>query len=187
VTSVLGALAAACFVAGTALLVRLHLLPTGLNPVRDAVSDYGATRFHPLYRAMVVALGAGGLLLAVGLARGTDAQSLPWLWVYGVSRIAIAGFMIDRDPPPYTREGRIHWLLAATAFTGIALAASNIDWTGAPGALRPIGHAVAATAIGTFVTRVVRPLRAVFGLVERLLYATSLTWLLTAALALATR
>jgi hypothetical protein len=30
------------------LLVRLHIVPTGLSPVRDAVSDYGTTRWHAL-------------------------------------------------------------------------------------------------------------------------------------------
>jgi hypothetical protein len=169
-----------CFAAAAGILLRLHLLlPTGLSPVSAAISDYGATRFHRNYRVMVVALGLGGLLLATGLARETDADGVFWLWIYGVSRIAIAGFMIDRDPPPFTREGRIHWLLAAVAFTSIAFAASTIDWTGAPGVLGPLGSAVAASAVATLLaTRV----PAVFGLVERLLYATSLAWLVIAAL-----
>jgi hypothetical protein len=181
----LGIAAAACFAIATALLVRLHLLPTGLSPVRDAVSDYGTTRYHGHYRAMVIALGVGAILLAGGLASETDAGSLVWLWVYGAGRIAIAAFMTDRDPPPSTTEGRVHWLLAGVAFTAIALAASNVHWAGAPGVLRPLGYAVAASAAGTLVARVVAPLRPVFGLVERLLYLTSIAWLLIAALALA--
>src|SRR3954452_20974872 len=111
----LGIAAAACFVIAAGLLLAAHLARTGLSPVRDAVSDYGTTHVHQLYRAMVVALGVGGILLALGLARDTDAGSLGWLWAYGLSRIAIAGFMTDRDPPPFTTEGRIHWLLAAVA------------------------------------------------------------------------
>lgn len=177
----LGVLAALCVASATALLLRLHLLPTGLDPIRDAVSDYGATRFHTYYRAMAVLLGVGGILLAIGLAQSTDAQDLIWLWLYGASRIAISGFMTDREPP-LTREGRIHWLLAAVAFASIALAASNIDWTGAPEVLRTLGYAVAGSAIGTLLTRVAPPLRGIFGLVERLLYLTSIVWLLTAAL-----
>src|SRR6476646_8981574 len=116
----LGVLATACFLAGARLLVRLHLLRTGVDPVREAVSDYGTTPFHVYYRAMVVALGAGAILLAVGLARDTDAGSLYWLWIYGVTRVTIAAFMTDRDPPPFSVEGRIHLLLAAAAFTAIA-------------------------------------------------------------------
>jgi hypothetical protein len=104
----LGILALACFVVAVALLVRLHGANTRLDPVIDAVSDYGTTRYHRLYRGMVVALGTGAVLLAAGLGHFTDAVSLVWLWAYGGARIAIAGFMTDRDPPPFTREGRIH-------------------------------------------------------------------------------
>ena len=171
----------ACVAAAAALLVRLHLLPTGLSPVRDAVSDYGTTRFHAHYRVMVVLLGAGAALLAVALGRGTDATALFWLWLFATSRVAIAGFMTDRDPPPFTTEGRVHVLLAALAFTSIAVAASNVDWTGAPGALDPIGKAVVVTAIATLGARIIRPLRPFFGLVERLLYCAFLAWLVVAA------
>jgi hypothetical protein len=174
--------ALACFAIAAALLVRMHLLPTGLNPVRDAISDYGATAHHRNYRAMVVALGGGAVLLAIGLQRDTDATALFWLWLYGASRIVIAAFMIDVDGPPFTWEGRIHWLLAAVAFTSIAFAATSIDWTGAPGVLRPLGWAVAASAVGTLLT-IRAP--AIFGLVERLLYLTSVAWLVIAAIGLA--
>lgn len=177
---IFGIVAAGCFAAAITLLLRLHFLPTGLDPVSDAVSDYGTTGFHRLYRAMVVLLGLGAVVLAIGLARDTDAGNLFWLWVYGASRIGIAGFMIDRDPPPLTTEGRVHLVLAAAAFTAIAFAASNIDWSGAPGALREIGYAVAATAVATLLSRLVDPLQRVFGLVERLLYVTSLVWLMLA-------
>jgi hypothetical protein len=180
---VLATLARLCFVAAIATLLALHRLRTGLSPIRDAVSDYGTTRFHAYYRAMVVELGVGALLLAIALARDTDAGSLFWLWIYGLSRIAIAAFMTDRDPPPFTAEGRIHWLLAAAAFTSIAFAATDVTWHGAPGVLRPLGYAVAASAIATLVTRVVVPLRSVFGAAERLLYLTSIAWLLVAAVA----
>jgi hypothetical protein len=175
-----GLLAALCFALAIAILVRLHVADTGLSARRDAISDYGTTPYHGYYRVMVLALGAGAVLLAVGLGRRTDAGDLYWLYIYGASRIAIAGFMIDRDPARPTAAGRIHWLLAAIAFTAIAFAASDIGWSGAPGALRPLGYAVAATAVATLLTRIVGPLRAVFGVAERLLYATSITWLLLA-------
>ena len=40
---------------------------------------------------------------------------------------------------------------------------------------------MAVTAIATLGTRLIRPLRRVFGLVERLLYCAFLAWLLVAA------
>lgn len=175
----------ACVAAATVVLVRLHLLPTGLDPVPDAVSDYGTTRFHAHYRVMVVLLGAGAALLAAGLSARTEAGSLVWLWLYAGSRLAIAGFMTDRDPPPSTTEGRVHLLLAALAFTSIAIAASDVRWSGSPGALSAIAYGVVATALGTLVTRITPRLRPVFGLVERLLYVTTVAWLIVAAVDLA--
>jgi Protein of unknown function (DUF998) len=181
----LGIAATACFAAATILLVSLHAAPTGLRPVRDAVSDYGATPWHRRYRAMAVLLGIGAILLAVGLARETNARDVYWLWAYGVSRIAIAGFMTDRNPPPVTTQGRIHWLLAAVAFTAIAFAAVTIRWAGDPDILHGLGYAVAAAAVATLLTRAIPPFRPVFGLVERLLYVTSIAWLVIAAVSLA--
>jgi hypothetical protein len=158
-----------------------------LDPRPDAVSDYGTTPYHGYYRAMVILLGAGAATLAAGLGGQTNASSLLWLWLYAGSRILIAGFMTDRDPPPFTAEGRVHWLLAAVAFTSIALAASDIEWRGEPDVLGPLGVAVAVTAIGTLITRVIPPARAIFGLVERLLYLTSIAWLLVVAADLISR
>src|SRR4051794_8228192 len=181
---VLPVLSLLALVAGTALLLRLHAVRTGLLPVRDAVSDYGTTRYHALYRAMVISLGLAAAFLALALSRETDASPLVWLWIFAAARVAIAGFMTDRDPPPFTTEGRIHWLLAAAAFTSIALAASDISWSGDPAVLRSLGFAVAASAVATLVSRVVPPLRPVFGLVERLLYVTSIAWLAVSAISL---
>jgi hypothetical protein len=169
----------ACLIAGVLLLARLHVARTGLSPIRDAVSDYGTTPWHARYRAMVVAIGAAAALLALALGDDTDAGSLIWLWLFAAGRIAIAGFMTDRDPPPFTTTGRIHYALAAVAFTSIALAATNVDWTGRPAVLGPLGIAVAASAVATLLSRLLLP--AVFGLVERILYATTIAWLAIAA------
>src|SRR3954447_10469197 len=162
---VLPVLSLLALVAGTALLLRLHAVRTGLLAVRDAVSDYGTTRYHALYRAMVISLGLAAACLALALDRETNAGPLVWLWIFAAARVAIAGFMTDRDPPPFTAEGRIHWLLAAVAFTATAPAAADIGGSGDPAVLRSPGLAVAASAIGPLVTRVVPPLHPVFGLV----------------------
>ena len=67
---------------------------------------------------MVVLQGGGAILIAVGLGQETDARSLGWLYVYGVVRLLVSGFMTDREPErlrSLTRTGRIHMLLAGTA------------------------------------------------------------------------
>ncbi len=180
---VLGLASAAGALAAAALLIRLHLLPTGLNPLRDAVSDYGWTPYHRNYRAMVTLFGVAGALLALGLNNDTDATSLYWLWLFAACRVAIAWFMTDENPPPVTREGRIHALLAVGAFAAIALAGATVQWTGEVAALAPLGTAVWITALVTLGARLIPRVRPVlFGAAERALYLATIAWLLTAAL-----
>jgi hypothetical protein len=174
-----------CVATSAVILIALHFLPTGLDPIRYAVSDYGWTSYHVGYRTMVVLQGAGAILIAVGLGQQTDAKALGWLYVYGVVRLLVSGFMTDREPGSLrslTRTGRIHVLLAGTAFASIAVAASHLDWTGKPAVLGPLGWIVTATAIATGTALVVSPLRRVaLGLIERTHYAAAITWLIVVA------
>jgi hypothetical protein len=190
--AILAALAAAAVAAGTIALVWVNLLPTGHRPAIDAVSDYGASPYRAFYRTTVIALGIGAILLLIALAHGTGVSDsgLIWLGAYGASRIAIAFFPTDLEGEPVTGTGRVHLLLAALAFTGIAFAAADLApdlradpaW-GAGGLIDGLHWAVVVTAVATGVTRVVVPLRQrVFGLVERLLYAATIAFLLTVAI-----
>lgn len=178
----LGLASAAGSILAALLLFRLHLLPTGLNPVRDAVSDYGRTPFHRSYRTMVILLGAAAALLALGLRADTDAVGVWWLWLFAGCRIAIAWFMTDDNPPPVTTEGRIHALLAAGAFAAIAFAGADVRWTGEVSVIAPLGTAVWVTAIVTLLAMLIRPVRRrYFGLAERCLYVATIAWLVSAA------
>ena len=174
-----------CVAASGVILIALHFLPSGLDPIRYAVSDYGWTSYHVGYRTMVVLQGVGALLIAIGLREQTDAASLGWLYVYGVVRLLISRFMTDREPQGFrslTRTGRIHMLLAGTAFASIAVAASHLDWTGKPAVLGPLGWLVSATAIATGTALVVpRIRRHALGLIERTHYAAAITWLIVVA------
>ncbi len=174
-----------CVAASAVVLITLHVLPTGLDPIRYAVSDYGWTRYHLGYRAMVVLQGVGAILIAVGLGQETDAEALGWLYVHGAARLLITGFMTDREPEnlrSLTGTGRIHMLLAGTAFASIAVAASHLDWSGKPDVLGPLGWLVTATAIATAVAIVAPRIRGrALGVVERSFYAAALTWLIVVA------
>jgi hypothetical protein len=167
---------------GAGAVVRLHLAGTGLSPVRQAVSDYGTTDQHLLYRVQVVAFGVSALLLMAALADGDAIRDagLVWLSIYGAARIAIAWFMIDRDATKQTTEGRVHALLAALAFAAIAVAATTIG-SDLGDAYLALGWVVAGTAIATAVFRVVPALAPWFGLVERLLYLATVAWIATVA------
>jgi hypothetical protein len=119
------------------------------------------------------------------LEQETDVGSLGWLYAYGIVRILVSGFMTDREPASLrtlTRTGRIHMLLAGTAFASIAVAASHLDWTGKPSVLDPLGYLVTVTAIVTGTALVVPPIRRVaLGAIERSHYAAAITWLLVVA------
>jgi hypothetical protein len=188
----LAALAAASVAAGAISLLWVDRLATGRSALRDAVSDHGADpKYRFFYRVLVVLLGLGALLLLIALAHGTSVArgGLFWLGVYAASRVAIAWFPIDLPGAPVTAVGRVHLALAAAAFTAIAFAAADLTpsladqpgWDGASGLLSVLRWAVVAAAVATLVTRVVVQLRGVFGLVERLLYAATVAFLLVVA------
>jgi hypothetical protein len=169
-------------------LVVAHVKPrpAGYEPLRDAISDYGAGDYHRLYRAQVLLIGVGAALLAVALHRHT---AVAWLWVFAAARGLIALFMIDLPGDRPTRDGRIHLLLAGVAFTAIGFGAPAIGhalanqpgWGEAPHIL---GWVVGATAISTLLSR--RLLPRWFGMIERLLYGAYVAWLLLVAIKLAT-
>jgi hypothetical protein len=170
--------------ASALVLVRLHTFPTGLSPLRDAISDYGATTYHLYYRAMVVLIGAGAGFLAIALHSNGDVSQRGriWLWVFALSRIFIAGFMTVRPGRRMTLAARIHLALAAAAFTSIAFAAPTIS--GDLELAQPLATLVIVTAAATLVTRAVPRLAGVFGIVERALYAAFLSWLVVVAISL---
>src|SRR4051794_24772128 len=126
--AVLAALAAASVGAGAVSLIWVDRLPTGRSAVRDAVSDHGADPDYRLfYRALVVLLGLGALLLLVALAHGTGVArgGLIWLGVYGVARVAVAWFPPDLPGAPVTPVGRVQLAVARAGLTGIAVAAAG--------------------------------------------------------------
>jgi len=174
--------------------VALHLLPTGYQPVRDAVSDYGVGRYRAGYQGMCVALGGSAAVLAAGFAREAGVppgRGLLWLTVFAVSRALIAGFPTDLPGAPRTAAGGLHVLLAVVMFGSFTAAASTLpgELGGAPGwhqradVLHLIGTGVQATLIATAVALLVPAVRRrVFGLVERALYVAIFGWLAVAGI-----
>jgi len=190
-TALLAAASVLGVVVAAALVIALHLLPTGLDPARNAVSQYGRTRFSALYRAQVIASGSSGLLLLVALLSADVRRPLPLaaLAAYALARLAIAGNMMDLPDEAPTRAGRNHVLLALVAFFGIAIAAVPIAGTldtvasnGLSGALAAVAIAVPVAAIVMFGAR--GSLRAYFGTFERLFYLAAFAWLFLAGLSL---
>ena len=61
-------LIAAGLAVGLGALVLLHVLPTGLSPLRNAVSQYGISEYRVVYRVQTLAYGVAGVGAAGGVA-----------------------------------------------------------------------------------------------------------------------
>jgi hypothetical protein len=196
---VLGSGAALAVVLAATLVVRLHTLPTGADPVREGVSAYGAGPFHRLYQAQVGATGIGSLLLAAGLLVDAPAiesragiVGLTGLVTFGLARLAITRYPTDLHGPPLTHAGRLHVLLASLAFVSIGISAPALGralgqapaWSGMAAPLATLGFGVSIAVLATFAAGVLPGLRRYFGAIERLVYLTALSWLFVAAVGL---
>ncbi len=182
----LGILAAVATLACLGTLVCVHLRPTGYNPLRDAVSDYGVGPSYPFYRAQTAAMALAAILVAGALAKALDPapkRAIVLLLVFAAARLAIPSFPTDLARTQRTRTGVIHILLAGVAFAAIAWAAATlaerVDWPGCRG----FGWAVVVTAVATGLA--IRTRFPYFGAVERLFYVATLAWFLFVSLHLA--
>jgi hypothetical protein len=96
----------------------LHLAPTGLSPVRNAVSQYGITSFRTGYRVATISFGAAGVALAagIGLAIGGRGETVvALLIVFAIARAAISWFPMDAPGADRTPTGQMHGMLAIGA------------------------------------------------------------------------
>lgn len=194
---VLSGLVATGSAAGAAILVvRLHFLPTGVDAMREGVSGYALGNWARLYRAQVIACGVAASLIVVGCgALGVGSLSgLAALVVYAAARFAIVRYPTDpQGTVTLSTTGRTHALLAATAFLSLAVAvpmlgltlAASPPWDQAGPVLAVVSVAVPVTVVATFAAGGFAPLRPQFGLVERTVYATGISWLFVVSLGIA--
>lgn len=175
-------------------LISVHLLDRGVNPVRDAVSDYGAREYAWFYRLAAIWMGVAGVLMAVMLGDAMFPKptlTIILLLVFAATRTAITIFPTDLEDEEDTSVGRSHTVLAAIAFASIAVAAGNFTlaiaddpfWDDYFSLVRALGIFVFATAVATGLTRRV-VLTNYFGLVERIFYLAMFSWFSAVALIL---
>lgn len=178
---------------GVVALVALHVLPTGLSPMRNAVSQYGISPYRTGYRTQTIAYGVAGLGAAIGLAElpGQGAVVVALCAIFAVARMAISWFPMDVPGGTRTESGRRHGLLAICAFGAVGLAAEQLSKLLGREHVHPeLGAASAVVAVlmlASFVAMGVarRSGGAYFGLVERGFYVCMTAWLATVALLLA--
>ncbi|HYB30267.1 MAG TPA: DUF998 domain-containing protein [Solirubrobacteraceae bacterium] len=169
-------------------LAWLHVQPTRLSAVHDAVGEYGITPFRSGYRVAAIAFGVAGVALAIGIdraiARHGHAGVVALLVVFGVARAAISWFPMDAPDTPRTSTGAIHVLLAFVTFLSITGAAiwlgailPNVTrWHSLGPASTVLGYAMAACLAIFGWSRLIPALRTRFGATERGFYVLALTW-----------
>jgi hypothetical protein len=175
----------------------LHLEPTGLSPVRNAVSQYGITAFRAGYRVATIAFGAAGVALAVGIGlaiggRGEAVVAL--LVVFAITRAAISWFPMDAPGAERTPTGQMHGLLAIAAFGCVTLAAFRLAsvlshqdrWHSLVPVSAALGSTMAACLLAMALARAFPAVRARFGAIERGFYLAAIAWFAVFAAACAT-
>ncbi len=179
------------------LVIVLHFLPTERNAVRDSLGDYAVGKFGALLTAAFLALGIGALSLSLGLASELGAHGGGKRVDVGVAFTVIfaAGMIVAAFVPPdaegagRTSAGKAHTVAVAAGFTAFTLATIAISpvfkyvqaWVKVAPLFPRFELLVVVLAILMLLARI-RALRPVYGIVERLFFAASLAWLLTAGL-----
>ena len=180
---------------GVVALVVLNLLPSGLSPLRDPVSQYGITRFKAGYRVQTLTYGLAGAGAAIGIAAlpRTSRLAVVLCCVFAASRTAISWFPMDAPGAERSDTGRHHGQLAMCAFVAVALAAVELSRTAGHdhvgGAFGAVSGVLAAAMLASLIAMAVgrRAGSGSFGLVERIFYLSMTAWLVTVAALLASR
>jgi hypothetical protein len=180
-------------------VAALHVLPTGYNPARNAVSDYGVGQYAPLFRVSLWAGSIAVLALPVGLALGVGApplatSDLVFLGLVAVSRVGESLFPTTVEGERLTRTGGFHYVFAIltfgftyTAISGLTPVLVKIHpWHSDKGLLTWLAGATLVGLILVVVTLLPR-LRRLFGLCERFFLLVTYAWLVLVALQLAVK
>jgi hypothetical protein len=195
--AIAGVISLVAVVGAVASLAWLHLQPTGLSPLRNAVSQYGITPFRAGYRVATIAFGAAGLALAIGIDRAISASGrtsvVVLLVVFAAARGAISWFPMDAPGLPRTPTGMAHGLLAFAAFASVAAAAFELGhalahatrWHSLEGVSTALGWAMLACLLGVWLARAHPAVRALFGAIERGFYICAIAWVAVFAFACA--
>jgi hypothetical protein len=180
-------------------LVVLHVLPTGLSPMRHAVSQYGITRYRLGYRVQTIGFAVAGAAAAVGLAEAAPGRAralIALILVFALARLVISWFPMDEPGAESTNHGRMHGLLAVVTFLAIAIAAGRLGTVAkqVPGwaTLSTVSSVFAWLMVASLVAMMVvgrdargnRSTARYFGAVERALYLAIVAWLVLVGVAL---
>ena len=184
---------------GVGALVVLHLLPTGLSPMRNAVSQYGITRYRLGYRVQTIAFAVAGAAAAIGLAEAAPGRAravIALVVVFAFARLVISWFPMDEPGGERTNHGTMHGLIAIVTFIAIAAAAGRLGavakqvpgWATLATVSSVIAWLMVASLIAMMVVRrgarVTHSTPNYFGAVERVFYLALVAWFVLVAVGL---
>jgi hypothetical protein len=170
-------------------LVTLHVLPTGYDPARDAISDYGVGRYRVYFWAQLIggALACASVALALAeLHPFVPTFVVAALLVNAVARFLMPAFPTDQSGGRFkTFKGTAHMVLAFVAFGAVAAAATSLgglfshypQWLRVKNVVATLGWVVLVGAVATALALVGPRLKRVFGLIERLFKLSVIVWL----------
>ena len=173
-------------------LVVLHVLPTGLSPMHNAVSQYGITRYRLGYRVQTIGFAVAGAAAAVGLAEAAPGRAralIALVIVFAVARAIISWFPMDEPGAEPSGHGRMHGVLAVVTFLAITDAARRLGavakqvpgWTTLSGVSTAVAWLMLASLVAMLVVgrraRVNHASPSYFGAVERAFYLAIVVWL----------
>lgn len=195
VFTITGSVAIAGITTCVVTLVVLHVLPTGLSPLANPVSQYGITSYRAGYRIQTIAMGIAAIAAAIGISKlgiigGPVVVGL--LAIFRAARLAIGWFPMGVPGTAPSKSGRRHGMLALVAFGGATLAAlrlgtdlrsSNV-WVQGRLPIIGLGIAMLVCLISMGGIRRSESMHHYFGLVERAFYAGTIGFLLVVAIEL---
>lgn len=172
---VLGGIVTAGSVICLVSILILHLLPTGYNPLKNAVSDYGVGKYRVWHRIAVLSLAAAGFAMAIassGTIKSESSLVVGLFVIFGMARAVISFFPTDIEGQTLTKRGRIHWALAIIAFASFGFAAGFYEGTGLDNV---IGNVVIAVVCLLLVSLLPR-FRKALPVLERIFYFSMICW-----------
>ncbi len=186
-----GSVVSAAAVASAVLaLVVTEIAPTGVSPVRGAVSEWALTPYEWGYRWFTLSLTVAALALLVAAIatfgrRGGRGIAIALAFV-AFGRSFVGWVPMDAPGAAATTTGRVHFALGAISFVAFVVAAVLVARTlrrcVAADGLRLFSLVVAVLA-AIFLIGIAAGPASVFGLVERAFYGCLLVWLAVLAAA----
>jgi hypothetical protein len=166
--------------------ILLHFLPTGYNPVTQAVSDYAVGPYSALMMFGFFAGGIGNMSLAMALRKDQtfSAKSYrvgrPLIFVAGAVLFMLGFFPTDIEGSPFmTTHGLVHSILSQVVFISWPVGMLLVSYA-------PVRRQFLASLLGLAIAGTFFGLNAGFalgasGLAERIFIAVLLSWSLFAS------